>query len=326
MRHGRPELLAAVAIVVALSVAGTGRAEVVDRIIATVDGEPITSHEVERYREASRSGDKSGDPSKSGEGEPQLTEQQALDALITDKLLEREVRDKAIEIKSEDIDKYVDQVKQRNRIDDYRFEAALKAQGLSLKKYRERIKGELEKSQLVSKEIRGRVNVSSAEIQRYYDANRAEFMADERVTARDILFRVEPLDSEAEIERLRQKAEEVRGLAVGGRDFAALAKQFSEGPEASRGGLLGTFPRGALEEPLDRAVFVLAPGGVSEVVRGEHGFHILRVDKYEPAGYRSFDEVREQIRETLYQRAVEGRFQEWISKDLRERHNVEVFN
>jgi peptidyl-prolyl cis-trans isomerase SurA len=314
MRHGRPEVFAAVAIVVALSAAGTSRAEVVDRIIATVDGEPITSHEVQSYREASKGSD------------TELSQQQALEALITDKLLEREVRDKAIEIKPEDIDKYVDQVKQRNRIDDYRFEAALQAQGMTLKKYRERIKGELEKSQLVSREIRSRVNVSSRDIERYYEANRAEFVAGERVTVRDILFRVEPLDSEAEIERIRGKAEEVRALAVAGRDFGALAKQFSEGPDAQRGGQLGTFARGELGQALDQAVFGLPPGGVSAVVRADDGFHVLRVDKYEPAGYRSLDEVREQIRETLYQRAVEERFQEWISKELRARHNVEVFN
>ena len=58
----------------------------------------------------------------------------------------------------------------------------------------------------------------------------------------------------------------------------------------------------------------------------KRGFYILRVDKIEPPGYRSLDEVRDQIRETLYQKAVEQRFQDWLSKDLRERHSVEVFN
>ena len=314
MSHGRPGVRAAVAIAVALSAVGPTRAEVVNRIIATVDGEPITEHEVRRFREAS------------GATGHAMSEHDALEALITDKLLDKEVRDKGIEVKSEDIDRYVEQVKERNRIDDYRFEAALEAQGLSLSKYRDRIKSELEKSQLVNREIRGRVGVSPDDIERYYEANREEFRAGERVTVRDILFRVEPLDSEVEIDRIRRKAEEVRQLALAGRDFEQLAEQFSEGPGAERGGLLGTFARGELEGELGDVAFALPPGRPSEVIRTDGGFHVLRVDKREPPGYRSLDEVREQVREALYQKAVEERFQDWISKDLRERHSVEVFN
>jgi len=319
MSRGWHSALAYVAIVGAFSGAcstvSTSDAAVVNRIIATVDGDPITVHEVERYREQSAAG-----------GSTEITEQQALEALITDKLLEKEVRDRKIEVKTEDIDRYVDQVKERNRIDDYRFEAALQAQGLTLARYRERIKGELEKSQLVNREIRGRVSVTPDEIERYYQANREDFRSGERVTVRAILFRIEPLDSDAEIERIRRKAEEVRQLAMSGRDFGELAKQFSEGPGAEKGGLLGTFARGEMDAELERVVFTLAPGQVSSVVHGNQGFHLLRVDKLQAPGYRSLDESREQIRETLYQKAVEQRFQDWLSKDLRERHSVEVFN
>ena len=92
-------VLAVVAIVCAVLAAGSGRAEVVNRIIATVDGDPITVHEVEMYR--------------AGSGSNELTEPQALEALITDKLLEKEVGERKIEVTSEDIDHYVDQVKAR---------------------------------------------------------------------------------------------------------------------------------------------------------------------------------------------------------------------
>ncbi len=77
---------------------------------------------------------------------------------------------------------------------------------------------------------------------------------------------------------------------------------------------------------MEPVAFSLSPGQLSEVVRTDKGFYILRVDKIEPPGYRSLDEARDQIRETLYQKAVEQRFQDWLSKDLRERHSVEVFN
>ncbi len=313
MSRGFPSALAIVAIVSVLAPA-TGRPEVVNRIIATVDGDPITSHEVESYR-------------AQGNGN-QLTQEQALEALITDKLLEKEVQDKKIEVKTEDIDKYVEQIKERNRIDTYRFEAALAQQGMSLKSYRERIRSELEKSQLVNREIRGRVSVSPDEIERFYRANHEDFRTGERVTVRAIIFRVEPLDSEAEVARIQQKAEEVRQLALGGRRFEDLAKQFSEGPGAEKGGLLGTFARGEFESQpeLEPIAFALPPGGLSDVVRVDKAFYILRVDRIEPPGYRSLDEARDQIRETLYQKAVEQRFQDWLSKDLRERHAVEVFN
>jgi peptidyl-prolyl cis-trans isomerase SurA len=312
MSRGLPSALAITAIVVPLVSPPPGRTEVVNRIIATVDGDPITAHEVQRYRETSGSQD--------------LTEDQALEALITDKLLEKEVREKKIEVKSEDIDKYVEQVKERNRIDDYRFEAALAQQGLSLKNYRERIRGELEKSHLVNREIRGRVSVSPGEIERYYEANREDYKTGERVTVRTIIFRVEPLDSQAEIDRLRRKADEVRHLALDGRRFEDLAKQFSEGPGAEKGGLLGTFAHGELDPELEQVAFGLSPGSISEVVRTDRAIHIVRVDKVEPPGYRSLDEARDQIREALYQKAVEQRFQDWLSKELRERHSVEVFN
>jgi peptidyl-prolyl cis-trans isomerase SurA len=305
-------VLAVVAIVCAVLAAGSGRAEVVNRIIATVDGDPITVHEVEMYR--------------AGSGSNELTEPQALEALITDKLLEKEVVERKIEVKSEDIDHYVDQVKARNRIDDYRFEAALSAQGMTLQRYRDRIKAELQKSQLVNKEIRGRVSVPPEEVDHYYELHREDFKTGERVTVRDIFFRVEPTDSDEEVARIRGKAAEVRQLAIGGRAFDELAKQFSEGPGADKGGLLGTFARGELEGEMEPVAFSLSPGQLSEVVRTDKGFYILRVDKIEPPGYRSLDEARDQIRETLYQKAVEQRFQDWLSKDLRERHSVEVFN
>jgi len=298
--------------IVAVLAGGSGRAEVVDRIIATVDGDPITAHELTQFREE--------------RGTAEMTDKQLLDAIITDKLLEKEVREKGVTVKSEDIDRYVDQVKQRNHIDDYRFEAALEAQGLTLERYREKIRIELEKSQLVNREIRGRVGIPPEEIERYYESHREDFRTGDRVVLRDIAFSIEVVDSDADIEHTRQKAEEVRQLAASGRDFASLAKQFSEGPGAEKGGLLGSFARGELEPDLELVAFTLKPGQLSDVIRTEKGFHILKVDKFQPPGYRSLDDVKDQIRDGLYEKAIGQRFEDWLSKDLRERHSVEVFN
>jgi peptidyl-prolyl cis-trans isomerase SurA len=287
------------------------RAEVANRIVATIDGEPITAHELRRYVR-----ERGGDPAASAE---------LLDALITDKLLEKEIKAQGISARDEEIDRYIEEIQQRNGMDKERFAQALGAQGMTLEAYRAKVKNEIEKAQLVNREIRQRVNVSPEEIERYYDSHRDDYAIDERVKVRDIFFAIDG-DDEADVARTRAKVLEVRELAVAGRDFGALAKQFSEGPGAEKGGELGTFAPGQMARELEEVAFALELGRVSDPIRAGGGFHLLRVDERIAKGYRAIDEVKDDIRERLYNEALEERFQNWLSRDLRERHHVEVLN
>lgn len=293
-----------------LLAAMVARAEVVNRIVATVDGEPITAHELERYAAERRAGD--------------ADRAALLDALITERLLRKEAAAQGIVIREADVDAYIAQVKERNRLDDARFEEAIRAEGLTLDAYRRRVKEELEKSQLVNREIRARVSVSPEEIARYYEANRAEFTRGTGITLRSLLLRVPALADEAEVARIRARAEELRQRAMAGADFAALAREHSEGPGAATGGLLGTFAPDELAPAVAAAVRGLRPGDISPVVRTDAGFQILAVESLEGEGVRPLEEVREEIRERLYDAELQRRFEAWLSRDLRERHSVEV--
>lgn len=302
---------AAAALVLAL-VAGPGRAEVVNRIVATIDGEPITAHELQRYAEERAS---------SG-----LSQAQMLDSLVTDRLLEREVQAQGIVVRPEDIDAYMNAIRARNRMDDAAFAKALAAQGMTLETYRSRVKAELEKTQLVNREIRARVTVSPEEVERYYKQHEDDYTLGDSVTVRDIFFAVEPGADPAEVQLVRAKAEEVRAMAADGKRFEDLAAQYSQGPGADKGGLLGTFRRGAMAKPLEDAAFKLKPKEVSPVIPGPRGFHILQVVEVMGAGKRPLDEVKDDIRERLYGQQLESRFSDWLSRELRERHHVEVLN
>jgi parvulin-like peptidyl-prolyl isomerase len=289
------------------------RAEVANRIVATIDGDPITAHQVRRYAKEHHIEDAADD--------------NVLDALVTDQLLEKEIAAQGIAARDDEIDRYIEQIRERNGMDADRFEQALSGQGITKDEYRARVKGEIEKAQLVNREIRQRVNVSPEEIHRYYDAHQNDYAIAERVKVRDILFALDAGADDAEVARVKAKADEVHDLAVkSGRDFDALARQFSEGPGADKGGELGTFSRGEMEAALEQVVFTLKPGQVSDPVRARGGFHVLRVDERVQSGHRPLGEVSDDIRSSLYNDALETRFQQWLSKDLRERHHVEVFN
>jgi len=295
-----------------LTVAGVARAEIADRIVATIDGEPITAHEVRQWWKE--------------RGLQESPETHVLDMLITEKLLQTEIKAQGISAKDDEIDRYIEEIQTRNGVDKEQFQKLLKEQGMTPEAYRAKVKNEIEKAQLVNREIRQRVNVSPEEIKRWYDAHADDYAIAERLRVRDIFFSLDDAATDEDVAHVRAKALEVRELAVGGKDFAALAQQYSDGPGADKGGELGTFKRGELDPALDEAAFALEPKKVSEPIRSGGGFHLLRVDERIAAGKRPLEEVKDEIRESLYNDALEERFQNWLSRDLRERHHVEVLN
>ena len=211
-------------------------------------------------------------------------------------------------------------------MDEEHFNQALAAQGLTIEVYRARVKAEIEKAQLVNREIRSRVNISPEELKRYYDAHLTDYETDERVRVREILFAVDSGADAADVDRARAKAEEVRKMATDGAEFTKLMKQFSDAPGADKGGDLGTFARGQMDHALEEAAFGLKKGEISEPVRTSTGFHLLRVEERISSGHKPLDDVKDDIREHLYNDALEERFQNWISHDLRERHRIEVLD
>ena len=302
-----------VAAVIAVLLAGPARAEVANRIVATIDGEPITAHELREWVK------------ERGEGED-MAPDQALEALITQKLLEKEIKAQGISARDEDVERYMQEVQGRSGLDEAAFQAALKQRGMTVESYKIKVKEEIERAQLVNKEIRQRVNVSSAEIKRYYEAHLSDYATGEKVKVRAIFLRVDDTSDAEAMARARAKATEIRAGARSSKAFQALAKEHSEGPGAEQGGELGTFSRGEMEGRLEEVAFALKEGEVSEPIDSGTGVTLLFVEERIGGSHRPLDEVSPEIREALYNEALQQRFQDWLSRDLRERHHVEVLN
>lgn len=301
-----------VAAVIAALVAGPARAELANRIVATIDGEPITAYELRKWME-----ERADEAPSDGD---------ALQTLITEKLLEKEIKAQGISARDEDVERYVQQVQQRSGLDEAGFRQALAERGMDAESYRKKVRAEIERAQLVNKEIRQRVNVSSAEVRRYYEAHKKDYALSERVKVRAIfLLADDPGDAEA-LARLRAKAEELRDAARDGRSFADLAREHSRGPGAADGGELGTFGRGEMEPALEEVAFALEEGAVSDPIPTRAGFVLIAVDERIEGSHRPLEEVSDDIREALYNEALNQRFQDWLSRDLRERHHVEVLD
>ena len=152
-------------------------------------------------------------------------------------------------------------------------------------------------------QARAKIIVPITEAQRYYNSNLPQYQTPEQIRASHILFNTAGKDEAA----VRKQADTVLQQVKAGGDFAALARKFSE-DEASKanGGDLDYFGRGRMVPEFEAAAFALMPGQMSDLVKTQYGFHIIKVVDKKPAVTRSFDEIRPQIEEQLkMQRAAD---------------------
>jgi parvulin-like peptidyl-prolyl isomerase len=121
------------------------------------------------------------------------------------------------------------------------------------------------------------VPLTRNEIERHYRAHIEKYSTPEQVQARHILISPTGTGPEADA-AARRKAEDLLRRVRAGEDFAVLANQYSDDPPTrNQGGDLGYFSRGAMLEPVERAAFALKAGEVSEVVKSEVGYHVIKV-------------------------------------------------
>jgi peptidyl-prolyl cis-trans isomerase D len=145
--------------------------------------------------------------------------------------------------------------------------------------------------------LREQVAVSAQDVERSYNQNIEQYTTPEQVRASHILLKTEGKDAEAVKRQAEQVLAETRAP---GADFAALATKYSE-DEGSKtlGGDLNFFSRGRMVPEFDQAAFSMAPGTISDLVKTQFGYHIIKLTEKRAGGTRPVDEVRSQITEQI---------------------------
>jgi peptidyl-prolyl cis-trans isomerase SurA len=296
-------------------------ARVVDQLIAVIDGEPYTLRNVEQFAKSKLRIDfPSGDLNRINDQDGQVLEQ-----FITDKLLEAEIRDAGINVTSEDVEQYIEQVRKSNRLSDADFNAALARQGMTSDAYRASVKAELAKNELIRRQVRGRVSVTDADVERYYQLNAKNYRSLERARLRHILFSLSESAKPDVVQKTLDRAQEVYVRIRAGEDFAALAKEFSEGAGRNDGGDIGWVNRGTMIGGLDEAAFEkLAVGQVSEPFRTPMGYHIVKLEARTGGATQPLTTVAPKIKAELEAKALEERYLKWLKTDLRRKHRVDI--
>jgi peptidyl-prolyl cis-trans isomerase C len=281
-------------------------------VLARVNGTAIPYRQLEQTQKLYL--DKNGQDPKSMPPEKlQSLRKQLLDSLVSSELLYQASVAAKITVSDAAIDEQIQSLKAKFSSDE-ELTRSLQEQGVTLEEMKERVRRNLATEQLVKQEVDSKIKVSDAEISDYYQKNKERMRRPEGVKMSEIFVRVEPRAGGEAKAKARQKIEAVLKEVRAGKDFAALARQFSESPDAKDGGEMGFVSRNGTLPVLTDAAFKLKVGEVSDVVESPFGYHLLKVTEKKPAGDVSLAEAKPQISNFLSQQKEREAFDAFLSK------------
>lgn len=162
---------------------------------------------------------------------------------------------------------------------------------------------------VIQKYVEDESGIDDDAIRKHYDANKGDYVSTEKLTASHILVKTED-EAKAVLQELKT-----------GKDFAELAKQKSTGPSAPNGGSLGSFERGRMVPAFEKAAFAMQPGDISDPVKTQFGWHVIKVTERTSSKQRSFDESKKEIRQALVTKYIQS-----VLTDLTGKASVEIKN
>jgi peptidyl-prolyl cis-trans isomerase C len=207
------------------------------------------------------------------------------------------------------------------------FNARLKAESLTAEDLLARWTEAATADSVIKREIA--VQVSDADVTKFYNENPARFEQPEMVRASHILFSTvdeqrKDLPEEKKVEK-RKLAEQVLKRARAGEDFAALAKQYSEDPGSKDRGGEYTFPRGQMVPEFEATAFSLATNQISEIVTTQFGYHIIKLSEKLPAQKVNLEKIRPDLREALVAQEIQKQLPSYVKK-LQQEAGLEILD
>lgn len=309
----------------ALACLAQTKSVVVEEVIARVNNDVITRSDLERARNEMRQEQQQDCPKCAPEEineKVAAEDKNVLRDLIDNSLLVQRGKDMNVNVETEVV-KRLDEIRIQNNIASMEdLETQIDKSGVSYEDFKSNIRNQLLQQEVIRHEVGSKIILDHAELQKYYDEHKSEFVRPEQVTLREIFVSTEG-KPESEIPELRKKADGLLQRVKGGEDFGELAKHFSDGSTAKQGGDLGKFEHGQLASNIDQAVFMLQRLQTTDVMPTKTGFLILQVGEHYAAGQQPEDKVENEIMDHLYNAQLRPGLRAYLEK-LREDSYVMV--
>ena len=299
-------------------------AATVDSVVASVDGNPITSQDVKTMSSSKQGGAGAGDQIDPNTDVPDDPNSK-LKALITAQLMDQESQKYADKVDDADVDRMIQGIEERNHLTDDQLRSQLQSQGISYATFRGKIRKQALAMAMFQHEVRDKAVIPDADIEAFYKDHVDEFtVTEEKYRLAQILVAVPKDAAPDQVSGAKQKAEDACKRALKGDDFGDLARQYSDDDSKTKGGELGVFSPDDLNDDIAAGIKSVKAGDVSKVIRTKYGFHVIKVEEHQVPGTMPLADVKNMIREKMQTEKSKEGFQQWIDQDLVKEHYVET--
>jgi foldase protein PrsA len=221
-----------------------------------------------------------------------------LDSLVTNKMIEMEAKKEKVKVTGNEIDEELTKL-QESYGGEEAFTSAQEQNNVSMDKIREDIEFYLLAEKLIEPEI----SITDEEMKTYFEENKDSFDEKEQVKASHIL-----VEDEATAKKVKEELDT-------GKDFAELAKEYStDTSNAADGGDLGYFTKGEMAEEFEKAAFEMEVNTVSNPVKTDFGYHIIKVTDKKAAKDATFEVHKDEIKELLFDEKIQAEYPNWLEE------------
>ncbi len=231
-----------------------------------------------------------------------------MEELVNEALLEDRAKELDLITTDQEIEDQIKRLKEQNNVkSDEEFEKSLAASGLTLDRLRDQLRHSQTLQRVVGREVQAKVDLSDDALRLLYEREKDTWKIPEKAHLAEIL-----ISNGDDAGTAARKAKQASDLLKGGAKFEAVVKDFSDGATRSKGGDLGFVAKGELAADIDRAVFSLPVGAVSDPIQTRFGWHLVKVLEKVPVSYKPFADVKAE----LLKREQDTQFQKKLAEYL----------
>lgn len=285
----------------------TVQAEIVDKVVATVNQEPITLSDLNRIISNYNKEMGKLPQARQRKVEQEDLKREALNHLIEESLLSQEMEKQGIKVTEEDVTGAIDTILKRNKLSQEALKKELSQKGSNLEEYRKEIREQLKRFRFIGQVFGSKIKVSQEDVNNFYEQNSDKLKDVQKIHIAQIVI---PFAVEAQMKEAEKKANDIYKRAKAGANFDQLMKQ--EGGEGS--GDLGEVNMAGISPQIAPAIQNLEKGGVSEPVRTQAGFLVVKLINKPEIDLKGDESIKEGIRNQIYEMKVQEELKKYVDQ------------